>query len=222
MIWLPIVALAVATFGIAVYLLKLPRPLWMLFAAALLFGLAGYAMQGSPGQASAYAVQQAAGQAEQAAQTGELLVQARREFYPPNTLPSRFVVTADAFARRGQFDQAAKFLRNALAENPNDGEAWLALGNALVEHAEGQLTAAALYAYSQAEAVQPGNPAPTYFLGLALLRGGEPGRTRALWADLLANAPEDAEWKPILEERLRRLDALLGMGQPGQPPETGQ
>ena len=218
MSWLPIVALAALVFVSAVYLLKLPRSLWMLFAAALLFGLAGYAMQGSPGQATA----PAGAQAQEQSQTGELLVAARREFYPDTALPSRFVITADAFARRGQYDQAASFLRNAVSENPNDGEAWLALGNALVEHADGQLTAAALFAYQQAEEVQPGNPAPTYFLGLAMLRAGQPGRTRALWTELLESAPEDADWRPALEARLERLDALLGMGNPASGPAEGQ
>lgn len=218
MTWLPILALAVLTFGIAVYALKLPRSLWMLFAAALLFGLSGYALQGSPGQASAPAPVKSARPSE----TGELLVQARREFYPETALPSRFVVTADAFARRGQFEQAANFLRNAVAENPRDGEAWLALGNALVEHADGQLTAAALYAFSQAEAVQPANPAPTYFLGLALLRAGQPGQTRVLWSELLEKAPADAAWRPALEMRLQRLDALLGLGAAPDSSGTGQ
>ncbi|MEZ5679898.1 MAG: tetratricopeptide repeat protein [Erythrobacter sp.] len=218
MSWLPIIALSALVFVAAVYLLKLPRNLWMLFAAALLFGLAGYAMQGSPGQASA----PAAGQRALQSQTGELLVEARREFYPDTALPSRFVITADAFARRGQFDQAASFLRNAVLANPNDGEAWLALGNALVEHADGQLTAAALFAYSRAEEIQPANPAPTYFLGLAMLRAGQPGRTRALWTELLDNAPEDAEWRPALEARLQRLDTLLGIGGPATSPGTGQ
>ncbi|QPC99712.1 tetratricopeptide repeat protein [Qipengyuania soli] len=218
MTWLPIIALAALTFGIAVYALKLPRSLWMLFAAALLFGLAGYAMQGSPDLASA----PAAGPSAQQSETGELLVEARREFYPDTALPSRFVVTADAFARRGQFEHAANFLRNAVSENPRDGEAWLALGNALVEHANGQLTAAALYAYSQAEEVQPGNPAPTYFLGLALLRAGQPGQTRALWSELLEEAPADAAWRPALEMRLQRLDALLGIGPAPDSSGTGQ
>lgn len=153
MSWLPIIALAALVFALAVYLLKLPRALWMLFGSALLFGLAGYAMHGNPGQPGAPADPVV----DETAQTGEMMVVARREFYPEGRLPSRFVVTADAFTRRGQHEQAANFLRNAVAENPADSEAWLALGNALVEHADGQLTAAALYAYSQAEAVAPDN-----------------------------------------------------------------
>lgn len=218
MSWVPILALAALTFAGAVFLLKLPRTVWMLFAAGLLFGLAGYALQGSPGLPSA----PASGAVELSAETGELLVQARREFYPEGQLPSRFVVTADAFARRGQFEQSANFLRNAVLENPNDGEAWLALGNVLVEHAEGQLTAAALYAFTQAERVQPGSPAPTYFVGLAFLRARQPEQTRALWSELLARTPEDAPWRPVLAERLARLEALMGISQPTEAAETGQ
>lgn len=207
MSWLPILALAVLVFGLAIYALKLPRNLWMLFGSTLLFGLAGYAMQGNPGQASAPAVS-----AQSAAlETGELIVEARREFYSGGRAPSRFVVTADAFTRRGQHDQAANFLRNAVAENPQDGEAWVALGNALVEHADGQLTAAALYAFSRAEQVAPNNPAPTYFLGLSYLRAGEPGKTLSLWRELLESAPADAQWRVPLAARLARLEELLGV-----------
>ena len=207
MSWLPILILTALVFALAVFVLKLPRTLWMLFGSALLFGLAGYAAQGNPGQPSA----PASPVRDDAAQSGELMVEARREFYPEGRLPSRFVVTADAFTRRGQHDQAANFLRNAVAENPKDGEAWLALGNALVEHAGGRLTAAALYAYSQAEKVSPENPAPTYFLGLAFLRAGEPANTLTLWRELLESAAADAEWRGALAARLERLEAILGV-----------
>ncbi|MBX7495724.1 hypothetical protein K3172_07625 [Qipengyuania sp. 6B39] len=218
MTWLPILALALATFAVAVVVLKLPRTVWMLFGAALLFGLAGYGVSGSPGQPAA----PKAAEPELAAQTGELIVKARREFYPEGVLPSRFVVTADAFARRGDFESSARFLRNAVTENPRDGEAWLALGNSLVEHADGKLTAAALFAYQRAEELQPMNPAPTYFLGLTFLREGNPVRTRELWVDLLEKAPEDSEWRPLLQDRLARLDALLGIGPPPPAAEEPQ
>ncbi|MBX7502369.1 tetratricopeptide repeat protein [Qipengyuania sp. YG27] len=214
MSWLPILLLAVLTFSLAVFVLKLPRTLWTLFGSALLFGLAGYALQGKPGMAGAPADPVA----QDGDVTGELLVTARREFYPSGAMPSRFVVTADAFTRRGQHEQAANFLRNAVEENPNDSEAWLALANALVEHADGQLTAAALYAYSQAEKVDPANPAPTYFLGMAFLRAGEPDKTLALWRELLEQAPEDAEWRAPLATRLERLEAILGIA--AAPPQV--
>ena len=78
MSWLPIIALAALVFALAVYLLKLPRALWMLFGSALLFGLAGYAMHGNPGQPGAPADPVV----DETAQTGEMMVVARREFYP--------------------------------------------------------------------------------------------------------------------------------------------
>ncbi len=213
MSWVVILLLAALTFVAAAALLGLPRSVWALFGTATLLGLAGYALQGSPGQSGA---PRAAADA-QTSGSGEAMVRARREFYPAGALPSRFVVTADAFARRGQFDQSARFLSNALTENPNDSEAWVALGNSLVEHAEGQLTPAALYAYSRGEETGGGNPAPTYFLGLAWLRAEEPQRTRQLWAELLEDAPADADWRPLLAERLARLDMLLGAA-PASPP----
>ena len=208
MSWLPILLLAAIAFVVAAFVLRLPRYGWTLFGAALLFGLTGYAVQGSPGQSAAPAIPRS-----QLAQDGELLVGARREFYG-NGLPSRFVITADAFARRGQYEKAASFLRNAVRENPTDDEAWLALGNALVEHADGQLTAPALYAYSRADEVRPGQAAPTYFLGLAYLRAGQPARTLELWRGLLDEAPADAEWRAALAERLARLEVMLGSATP--------
>ena len=203
-------ALAGVAFLAAVVLLRLPRAGYTLLAAALLFGLAGYAMQGSPG---ARAVPGRSG--ADAGRTGELLVQARREFFDSPMPPSRFLITSDAYARRGDQLRAAAFAESAVEENPNDIEAWTALGNALTEHAGGQLTPAALYAYGEAERRALGSPAPGYFLGLAMLRSGQPERTRAIWSELLASAPADARWRPALAERLARLDGLLaqGMGQ---------
>lgn len=213
MIWLPILALAFLGFLAAAFLFGLLRSGWTLFGAALLFGLTGYALQGSPDQPAA----PSAG-VERVAETGELMVQARREFYDPETLPSRYVVSSDAFARRGQYEDAANFLRNAVADNPQDDEAWVALGNVLVEHAEGQLSAAALFAYARAEELAGDNPAPGYFVGLAMLRAGEFAQGRRMWAEILAEAPAGAPWRPGVAERLERLDALLFGG--GMPPAT--
>lgn len=207
MSWLPILALAALAFVAAAFVLRLPKAGYTLLGAALLFGLAGYALQGSPGAPAAPGKP-----AADAGQTGALLVEARREFFSAAILPSRFLITSDAYARRGDQLRAAAFAESAVEENPNDVEAWTALGNTLSEHAGGQLTPAALYAYSQAERRAPASPAPGYFLGLAMLRTGQPARARAIWAELLAAAPADAPWRPGLAERLARLDALLAQG----------
>lgn len=207
MSWLPILFLGGAAFLVAVFLLKLPRAGYTMLGAALMFGLAGYALQGSPGAPGA-----PGRSVVKEEETSALMVEARRAFFDPDVQPSRYLVTSDAFARRGDTERAAGFARSAVADNPNDAEAWTALGNALADHAGGRLTPAALYAYGQAQQRAPGSPAPGYFLGLAMLRGGEPERTRAIWAELVANAPGDARWRPLMAERLARLDMLLAAG----------
>ena len=206
MTWLPIILLALAAFIAAVILLRLPRTMWTLLGATLVFGLAGYAMQGSPGQDSS---PKAAAGSE--TQSGELLVSARREFFGAGQLPSRWIMTGDGFARRGDYAQASGLYANAISENPSDTEAWLATGIALVEHAEGNLTPAAINAFERAAELQPENGGARYFLGLSWLRGGEPARTRELWVEALEAAPEDAEWRGDLQMRLERLDTLLEM-----------
>lgn len=211
MIWLPFLALAAAAFLLAAFVLKLPRSAYTLLGATLLFGLAGYAIQGRPGLPGAPG-RASAGSSE----AGELLVEERRRFFGSTSLPSRAMITSDAFARRGDYANAAGFARAATQDNPADIEAWTALGNALVEHAEGRLTPAAAYAYEEGGRRAPGQAAPGYFLGLTLLRAGEPGQARAIWAEQLAMAPADAEWRPLLAERLARLDALLTQN-PAQP-----
>lgn len=204
MSFLPVILLAVAAFAAAAFVLRLPRGAWALFGAALLFGLAGYALQGSPGRGGA-PKSAAAGSSE----TGEAMVEARRQMFDRAAPPAGFITLADGFARRGQYADAAAILRNAVAEDPRNPEAWLALGNVLVEHADGQLTPAALYAYGRAESLAPNHPGAPFFLGVALIRSGRPAEARQLWADVLARAPADAEWRPALEERLARLDQLV-------------
>jgi cytochrome c-type biogenesis protein CcmH len=202
--FVPAILLAALAFAAAAFVLRLPRSAWALFGAALLFGVTGYALQGSPGLAGS-----PTGPREDSAGTGDSLVEARRELFGAERPPSHFVIVADGFARRGQYADAAGILSGATERNPDDAEAWIALGNALVEHAAGQLTPAALYAYGKAEALRPDHPAAPFFLGVALIRGGRPAEARQLWADLLARAPADAEWRPALQERLDRLDVLL-------------
>ena len=210
MIWLAILALAGAALLVAVFVLKLPRSGMTLFASALLFGLAGYAVQGQPDMSSAPA---AIAQAEPA--DGEALVAARREIFDTGQPPSRFIVIADGFARRGQYAEAAQLLRGAVQEEPGNAEAWVALANALVEHAGGQLTPAALHAFGRAEQVRADHPGAGYFLGIALIRSGRVGEARELWQQMLDAAPENTPWRDALSERIARLDAIMAQMQPG-------
>lgn len=204
MTWLLVVALAVMAFAAMALALKAPRSGWAAIGAALLVGLAGYAAQahadlgGSPTKPR-----------EQASEDGGAAVEARRRLSPDSGGGAKRMVIADAMARHGDFAAAAEVLRGAVAENPQDSDAWLAMANALVSHAENRITPAALFAFGKAERAAPQSPAPPFFLGLALAQSGQVSQGRAIWAELLARTPAQAPWRAELTERLAQLDAFI-------------
>ena len=202
--WIAILALATIAFAIAAFALRLPREGYALFAAILLFGLAGYAWQGSPelpGRPKAAM--------PDAPRSGEAMVEARRSLFDETRPVPNFLLTSDAFARRGQFDDAAGMLRLGLRDNPDFLEGRLALAMALSAHADGFVTPAAERAYDQARAIDSTNPASDFFYGFALIQSGEIRRARQVWGDLLERSPADAPWRADLESRLAQLDFMI-------------
>lgn len=204
MIWLPIIVLAAIAMVLAVVLFRLPRGEWAVLAAALAVGLAGYAWQGHPGMAGAPKQAETVSKAS----GGAAMVSVRQSF-AGGTPSSDFLIISDGFARRGDFANAAGILRGAIRANPKDGQAWLAMANALTEQAEGALSPAALYAYRKAEAADPRDPAPSFFLGVAMIRSGKLIEADQLWRESLAKTPEDAPWRDDLVRRIAALEGLM-------------
>jgi cytochrome c-type biogenesis protein CcmH len=105
-------------------------------------------------------------------------------------------------------------------KDPANASAWLAMGNALVGHAEGTISPAAIYAYGRAAKAEPDSPGPPFFLGMALLQSGRLAEGRAEWAGLLARSPQDAPWRGDLAKRLAELDSFLARQAGGAAPAT--
>lgn len=209
MTWALICLMALACFLALAFLFKTPRAGREAILAALLIGMAGYALQGSPGLPSAPRAAD-----EKAFASDVAMVGARRMITGDarigNSLSGdSWLTIADALASHGEYADAATILRGATDKNPRDAEAWLALANALVGHADGTLSPAALYAYRHAGAADPTSAAVPYFLGLAEARSGKLIEARAIWADLLAKAPPEAPWRGDLVEKLKRLDSVI-------------
>lgn len=212
MTWVIALLAAVAAFAVAVAVFRLPRATWTSLAAALVFGLAGYTLQASPAIPGApqAAMQQAYVDEWEIIPSRQLLVGAGEKSRDPS------LITADAFARQGQFEDASVFYRNIVTQQPQDFEAWVALGNALVEQADGNLTQASVYAFRQANLLRPDSPAPGYFLGLSLIRQGRMMEARSVWREALdgmaaatpADAPGD-EARTFMADRLDRLESML-------------
>lgn len=205
MSWAVVIGLAALSFMGLAFVLKAPRGGWEAIGAALLLGIAGYALQGSPGQPGAPKVA-----AEMAKDNGTALVEARQQLRDGKSGGANsWLVIGDALARNGQYGDAAGVLLGAVRKHPDDPDGWLALGNALVGHTEGALTPAALYAYQRAATADPGHPGPPFFLGMALAQSGRLDEARTLWAELLARSPKDAPWRDDLAQRLARLDDFI-------------
>ncbi|GGY95434.1 tetratricopeptide repeat protein [Novosphingobium colocasiae] len=205
MIWLFVILLALAAFGVMLVAFKLPAGGREAVAAALLLGIAGYALQGHPDEPSAPKAGREADGMDGTAVVGARLA-LRDSSIPPT---DRWIVVADGLARNGQFSDAAETLRIALRTDPKNAEAWVAMGNALIAHAQGQPTPAALYAYRQAMAADPKNSAAPFFLGMTLAQTGDYRQARDLLAGMLKNAPDDAPWRGLVTERIAQLDRLL-------------
>ncbi|RKF21990.1 tetratricopeptide repeat protein [Altericroceibacterium spongiae] len=205
MSWILAIGLALMSFVAMIFLFHLPRMVWSAILAALMLGLAGYAFQGHPnerGYPSPYR--------DIAPEDGWALVEARKEVIgEAHQSANNHMLVADALMRKGQYANAAAVLERLVQDNPNDVEGWVALGNALVEQAEGHLTPAAIVSFEHAQKVDPENLAPAFFIGATHLRQGELIEGRKTWAQALEKASEKTWWRNELQMRLDRLDELL-------------
>lgn len=182
---------------VALRMLGLRGAMLRLAAAALFVGAAGYALQGRPALPGS---PRKAGASSQAIPLGN----ARRAFFGELGGSSHWLMLSDSMAVRGKTADAAGILRSAVREHPGDPVLWIGLGNALVDHV-GVLTPAAQLAYERAAALSPGHPAPGFFYGIALARSGDRASAVRMWQQILANAPADAGWRPLVEDAVAAL-----------------
>ena len=195
--WLTLLIL-LAVSGGTLWLLGVRGGMMQLAGAALLFGAAGYAWQGRP---------VLAGQARAAARRAPPIPLARlRQAFDGNFNPSQhWQVMAASFAARGQTAEAVGVMRSAVNQHPRDPTLWVGLGNALVDHS-GVLTPPAQLAYERASELAPTYPAPRFFYGLALARSGGGAAAIAVWRQLLAEAPAEASWRPLVEDAILAIE----------------
>jgi cytochrome c-type biogenesis protein CcmH len=188
--WFILFLLVAAAAG-GLWLLKLRGGLLTATLAALTFGAAGYALQGSPGQDGAPAQ-------GRAARNVLPLTQARHAFFGNFSPEESWMSMAEALGRAGDTEDAVGLLQNAVGRYPTDAQLWIGLGNALVDHAQ-VLNPPAEFAYQRAAELSPGHPAAPFFYGLALARSGQREAAVEVWQRVLATAPPKASWRPLVE-----------------------
>jgi cytochrome c-type biogenesis protein CcmH len=196
--WLILLFLVAASLGL-LWGLKVRGGLLTASAAALMLGASGYALQGQPKVPGAPAVREEGRDVFP-------LTDARHAFFGYFTPAEPWLRMSEALARDGKSEDAIGILQNAVTRYPGDAQLWIALGNALVDHARG-LTPPAEFAYQRAAAMAPGHPAAPFFYGLALARSGDRQAAVEIWKRILAKAPKDASWRPLVEQGVAALSA---------------
>ncbi|MBX3561971.1 MAG: tetratricopeptide repeat protein [Sphingomonas sp.] len=192
------------------------KGVWQFIGAALLLALAGYAWQGHPdlpGSPKPPPARISQDDSEFAALREDMLGRFDRA--------AAWLTIAESYQRRGDTRGGAQILKSALRESPDNADLWVGLGNALVVHGDGMMSPAAQLAFQRAQRLAPDHPGPRFFYGLALAQGGNFDQAEQIWRQLLAEAPEGAEYRTTIQERLNALQQARMMGQipaQGAPP----
>jgi cytochrome c-type biogenesis protein CcmH len=119
-----------------------------------------------------------------------------------------FEVLAPVYLRMGRPEEAARAARAALRLLGETPERLILYGEALVNAAHGSVTPEAKQSFEAALEKAPSAEKPRFFLGLAAEQAGDKAGAAEFWNKLIADAPADAPWVPVLRERIAALEGV--------------
>jgi cytochrome c-type biogenesis protein CcmH len=185
-----------------------PRPRRMAALVALiglpLFALALYYPLGSPGLADFPLAQRT--RAPAGTESLDNLVAQVEQHLANNPTDGRgWSVLAPVLARLGRVDEAIRAFRNSITYNGESAERRADLGEALVAAASGVVTVEAKAEFERAVALNPDEVKASYYLGLAAEQDGRATEAASIWRAMLAKAPADAPWRPLVQAALVRV-----------------
>ena len=206
--WIALGLLSILTLLVLVLCVRSSKGLWQVTAATVLLGMTGYALQGRPSlpPAPAQPLEASAAGATQ-------LVEIRADMDQSFGSAQRWLVTADSFAKQGDYPLSASYIQSGLRADPQNADLWSALGLQLMLASEGQMSPPAQLAFDKARAIRPKYPAPYYFAGLARLFAGDLDGAIVLWEKTISLATPNAKWKPRIESQLQAAKALQAQAQ---------
>lgn len=205
MIWLWVMGTAAIVAALMIWRGKVPSASRPLLGAAVMLGLAGYALQGNPNLAG-----KPVALAKEPETFGDEIKDRQRGMQDRFGPASMWISMSDGFMRTGKTELAAQTLEKALKKYPDNVDLWVGLGNALVAHGGGMMSPAAGLAFEEAAKREPNHPAPPFFAGLAMAQSGNFAAAERIWTDLQARTPENAPWAEDLQMRLAQLRQAMG------------
>ncbi|MDR3489871.1 MAG: c-type cytochrome biogenesis protein CcmI [Bradyrhizobium sp.] len=114
-------------------------------------------------------------------------------------------VLAPVLSRLGRFEEAVRAYRNSITYGGDSADRRADLGEALVGAAGGVVTSDARAEFERAIAMNADEAKANYFLGLAAEQDGRTAEAASIWRSILAKAPPDAPWRPLVQAALARV-----------------
>ncbi|MDP6952596.1 MAG: c-type cytochrome biogenesis protein CcmI [Alphaproteobacteria bacterium] len=119
-----------------------------------------------------------------------------------------------SYAVMDRYDDAAAALAQAVALQPENIDALISYGEALVFAADGLVTPVAAQQFETILALDPENVAGRFYHGTAQLQAGDGEGAFETWGALAVASPPDAPWLPTVMERLEVLADELDLSVP--------
>jgi len=193
---------------------SLPSSLWFRRAVALI-ALAGlplvaiglYASFGSPSLGD-FPLAERSRAAVATASMDKLVAQVESHLEKNPTDGRGWEVLAPVLARIGRYDDAARAWRNSITYNGESASRRADLGEAIAASSGGVVTAEAKAEFDRAIALDPTEVKARYFAGVAAEQDGRKDDAAKIWRAMLASAPQDAPWRPLIQEALMRVGVV--------------
>ncbi|MBM6592361.1 c-type cytochrome biogenesis protein CcmI [Microvirga pudoricolor] len=115
-------------------------------------------------------------------------------------------IIAPVYLRMGRVNDAVNAYATALRLLGRDANRLTNYGEALVLAQSGIVTAQAKAAFDEAIKLDGSSPRARFYLAQAAAQDGQTDKARAEYTSLLASAPANAPWVPVVKDQLARLD----------------
>ena len=122
-----------------------------------------------------------------------------------------WLLLARAELRLGRYPQSVEAYRHAVDLSGRRADIVGDWGEAQVLAADGTVTPAAREAFAAGLGDPETAPRARYYLALAQLQQGDTKAALQAWVDLAGDAPADADWLPLVRQRIAEAAASLGV-----------
>ena len=126
-------------------------------------------------------------------------------------------VVAPVYMRMGRFNDAVRARANTIRILGSNAEREADLGEAQVAAANGVVTADAKATFERALKADADNVKAQYFMGLAAEQDGRPEQAARIWRAMLATAPANAPFRPLVQKSLARVEPNAAPVEPKAP-----